>query len=105
MSEQLDTIWLLDNVCYLRDAQAVLVEQDVKEKFNDGDLSTLYVDGYRVPEWGPGNILPQMVLKNIDKAEIVGTNANFNWKVGFGLGPKLVRLVRDERTNKVVAIA
>ncbi len=102
MSEQLDTIWLLDNVCYLRDAQAVLVEQDVKEKFNDGDLSTLYVDGYRVPEWGPGNILPQMVLKNIDKAEIVGTNANFNWKVGFGLGPKLVRLVRDERTNKVV---
>lgn len=102
MNDTLENIWLLDNVCYLQDAKAVLIEQSVKEKFTDGELSILDVDGYRVPEWGQANLLPQMVLQNIDRAEIVGTNANFNWKVGFGLGPKLVRLIRDENTNKVV---
>lgn len=93
--------WLSQNFCYLKDAQAVL-SMDSSTKFEEKDLRHIDVNGYLVAQWGADNNLPQRVLGLMDKAEIVGANANFNWQVGFGLGPKLVRLVRDEKTNKIV---
>jgi len=95
-------IWIDNSICFLPEAKAVLVESSVEDKFDESNLKTRDVEKFKVPDWGPDNLLPQRVLDLMDKAEIVGTNANFNWKVGYGLGPKLVKLIRDEKNNRVV---
>ncbi|MCR5035855.1 MAG: hypothetical protein K6A73_00845 [Bacteroidales bacterium] len=94
-------ISITDNVCYMPEVNAVLMET-VEDRFSETNVYTRPIDKYRVPDWGPENLLPQKVLDLIDKAEIVGTNADFNWKVGYGLGPKLVRVIRDPKNNRVV---
>lgn len=93
--------WLSDNHCYLQDAQAVLAVQSSND-FEEKNLSNITIDKYTVAQWGTDNALPQRVLAKMDQAEIVGSNANFNWQVAFGLGPKLVKLVRDPNNNRVV---
>ena len=93
--------WLSTNHCYLKDAQAVLAVESSKE-FDDKNLSNVSIGKHTVAPWGADNALPQRVLDKMDQAEIVGSNANFNWQVAFGLGPKLVKLVRDPNNNRVV---
>lgn len=93
--------WLSNNFCYLKDAQSVLSISSA-EVFDEKDLPPTTIDKYTVAQWGVGNSLPQRILGKIDQAEIVGTNANFNWQVGYGLGPKLVKLIRDPNNNRVV---
>ena len=93
--------WLTSNHCYLKDAQAVLAIESSNE-FKEQNLSNISIDKYTVAPWGADNKLPQHVLGKMDQAEIVGSNANFNWQVAFGLGPKLVKLVRDVSNNRVV---
>lgn len=95
------SFWLSSNCCYLKDAQAVLAVRS-SEEFDDKDLSNISMGKYTVAPWGADNALPQRVLSKMDQAEIVGSNANFNWQVAFGLGPKLVKLVRDPDNNRVV---
>lgn len=102
MSDSINTIWVSEGVGVCPEAKAVLVEKAVEDKFQEGRLDIQSVGDYRVPQWGPDNLLPQKVLDLMDRAEIVGTNADFNWKVGFGLGPKLVKLIRDQKNNRVV---
>lgn len=93
--------WLSSNLCFLKDAQAV-VSMDTAKIFDEKTLPPITVGKHKVAPWGLDNSLPQKVLEKMDQAEIVGANANFNWQVGFGLGPKLVKLVRDPNSNKVV---
>lgn len=93
--------WLTSNHCYLKDAQAVLAIESSNE-FKEQNLSNISIDKYTVAPWGADNTLPQHVLGKMDQAEIVGSNANFNWQVAFGLGPKLVKLVRDVNNNRIV---
>lgn len=93
--------WLSNNFCYLQEAQAVLAVQS-SDKFEDKNVSNITIDKYTVAPWGTDNALPQSVLAKMDQAEIVGSNANFNWQVAFGLGPKLVKLVRNPNNNRVV---
>lgn len=93
--------WLTSNHCYLKDAQAVLAIESSNE-FKEQNLSNISIDKYTVAPWGADNTLPQHVLGKMDQVEIVGSNANFNWQVAFGLGPKLVKLVRDVNNNRVV---
>ena len=94
-------VWLSNNFCYLQEAQAVLAINSSNE-FDDKNLSNITLDKYTVAPWGADNALPQRVLAKMDQAEIVGSNANFNWQVAFGLGPKLVKLVRNPNNNRVV---
>ena len=94
-------VWLSNNFCYLQEAQAVLTINSSNE-FDDKNLSNITLDKYTVAPWGADNALPQRVLAKMDQAEIVGSNANFNWQVAFGLGPKLVKLVRNPNNNRVV---
>jgi hypothetical protein len=95
-------IWLTDTVFYDNDI-IIAVKQDSTDKFNEnGIIDSINVAGKLLAPWGEDNMLPQHILSQIDRAEIVGANADFNWKVGYGLGPKLVKLVRDPKNNKVV---
>lgn len=96
-----DLLWLDDNVCYCKEALVILSE-DTATVFDEKDIDPQVVSGYRLAPWGVDNDLPQKVMDKIDKAEIVGSNAGFNWKVAYGLGPRLMEVIRDPETNEVV---
>lgn len=96
--------WLTDSVAYASDAKSVLVTPpSVLNFFNEQSmLLPVWEGGYKIAPWGPDNLLPQRVMQQIDRVEIVGTNANFNWKVPYGCGPKLVKLVYSDNPAEVV---
>lgn len=99
MNPEQELIWLSNKACLCRDALVVLQNNESPTLFDEPHLDMIDVSGYRIAPWGNENDLPQKVMAKIEKAEIVGTNANFNWRVMYGLGPRLVKVVRDEETN------
>lgn len=96
--------WLSDDVCYAKEAQAVLMMQSpVSNYFNEQSmLLPVFHGGFKIAPWGANNMLPQRVMQQIDKVEIVGSNADFNWKVPYGCGPKLVKLVYSDNPDEIV---
>ncbi len=99
-TETNDVIWLGDKTALYKEA-LVIFSNDSLTIFDEGHLDPVKVDSYSVAPWGANNDLPQQVMEKIDAAEVVSTNANFNWKVPFGQGPKLVEVIRDPETNRV----
>lgn len=99
-TETNDVIWLGDKTALYKKA-LVIFSNDSLTIFDEGHLDPMKVDSYSVAPWGANNDLPQQVMEKIDAAEVVSTNANFNWKVPFGQGPKLVEVIRDPETNRV----
>ncbi len=98
MNPENDIICLSQNAWLCKDAMVIL-QNDTQTLFDEPHLDMQNIAGYRVAPWGNNNDLPQQVMAKIEKAEIVGTNANFNWKVMYGQGPRLVRVERDPETN------
>lgn len=96
-------IWIDDNVCSCKEAIAV-ISGDTRTLFDEKKLDPITEGSYSVAPWGVDNVLPQRIMSKIDAAEIVGTNANFNRDVAYGLGPLLVEKVRDKTTKKIVDI-
>lgn len=99
MNPENDVIWLSPQVAYCKEAIAIIKDNDSMTLFDEPHLDMQNVAGYRLAPWGNDNDLPQHVMAKIEKAEIVGTNANFNWRVMYGQGPRLVKVVRDPETN------
>ena len=99
-TEENDIIWLGERTAFYKEA-LVIFSNDSMTVFEEGHLDPMPVDSYSVAPWGLNNDLPQQVMQKIDAAEVVSTNANFNWKVPFGQGPKLVEVIRDPETNRV----
>jgi hypothetical protein len=95
-----NVIWLGERAAFYRETLAILGNDNIA-LFDERKLDPVNVCGYSVAPWGIDNDLPQQVMAKIDAAEIVGTNANFNWKVAYGQGPKLVEVIRDPDTNRV----
>lgn len=95
-----DVVWLGDRAAFYNNA-LVILNNDSMTVFDEQKLDPIKVQEYSVAPWGIDNDLPQQVMAKIDAAEIVGTNANFNWKVAYGQGPKLVEVIRDPDTNRV----
>ncbi len=93
-------IEVADNVFACKDALAIIKKHSSFAIFDEKNLSPARVGKYSVAPWGNNNDLPQQVMGKIDGAEIVGTNANFNWKVAYGQGPKLMEVMRDPVTNR-----
>lgn len=100
MNPENDIIWLSEKACVCKSALVILENNNSRAVFDEPDLQIMDVGGYRIAPWGNDNDLPQQVMAMIEKAEIVGTNANFNWKVAYGLGPKLMKVIRDPETNR-----
>lgn len=95
-----EVVWIGDRTAIYNNA-VVILDNDSMTVFDEKKLDPITVQGYSVAPWGIDNDLPQQVMAKIDAAEIVGTNANFNWKVTYGQGPKLVEVIRDPETNRV----
>lgn len=93
-------VWISDKVAAYKDCVAVLDSNQSFTLFDEKKLDPITAGSHTVAPWGVNNDLPQQVMGKIDAAEIVGTNANFNWKVAYGQGPKLVEVIRDPETNR-----
>lgn len=100
MNPEKDLIWVSEKACLCNSALVILENNNSPILFDEPNLDMQNVAGYRLAPWGNDNDLPQQVMAKIEQAEIVGTNANFNWKVMYGLGPRLVKVVRDPETNR-----
>lgn len=96
-------VWLMDDVLYNKEAQAILMLPDKAHSFIDEKhLIPQEVGGYTIAPWGLENLLPQRVQDKIDRVEVVGANAQFNWQVCYGLGPKLTKLVYSDNPKEQV---
>lgn len=102
MNSENDIIWLSEKACLCNEALVILQSNDSPALFDEPNLDMQDVGDYRIAPWGNDNDLPQRVMGLIEKAEIVGTNANFNWRVMYGLGTRLVKVVRDKDTNRAM---
>lgn len=92
-------IWLSEDAAFYKETIAIL-NSSTTTLFDEPHLEMQEVAGYRIAPWGNENDLPQKVMTKIEKAEIVGTNATFNWKVMYGQGPRPVKVIRDPKTNR-----
>ena len=96
-------VWLMDDVLYAKEAQAVLMMPNRASVFIDEKhLQPMPVGKYTIAPWGLENLLPQRVQDKIDRVEVVGANAQFNWQVCYGLGPKLQKLVYSDDPKEQV---
>lgn len=90
-----------NNFSYFPKAQAILGIDSSTSVYEDFNLNPLNIGKFKVAPWGGDNLLPQTIRDKVSKSEIVGANILFNRNVGFGLGPKLVKLIKNE-TGKIV---
>lgn len=96
-------LWLMDDVLYAKEAQAILMMPSRPSGFIDEkNLMPMTVDGITIAPWGCMNLLPQNVMDKIEKVEVVGANADFNWRACYGLGPKLQKLVYSDNPKEQV---
>ncbi len=99
-------VYVMDDVFYAKEAQAILMTPSTaKTVFDEKNLIPEQIGEYSVAPWGLENLLPQKVLDKIEKVEVVGANANFNWQVCYGLGLKLQKLVYSDNPKELVCDA
>ena len=96
-------VWLMDDVLYAKEAQAILMTPSKPSAFIDEKhLLPMETAGFTIAPWGWMNLLPQNIQDKIDRVEVVGANAQFNWQVCYGLGPKLTKLVYSDNPKEQV---
>jgi hypothetical protein len=88
---------LISGFSYFPEVQAVFVTP-VITVFDEKELSAVRLGKLSIAPWGASNDLPQQVIRNADKSEVVSSNLLFNMQAGYGLGPKpFRRIVEDNR--------
>ena len=94
---------VVQDVWFAKEAQAILVAPSKTiTYFDEKKLNPETIGDYQVAPWGVENLLPQRVMDKIEQVEVVGTNANFNWQVCYGLGLKLKKLVYSDNPKERV---
>ena len=88
---------LIDGITYLPGIESVLVMDSGTDFRLDYDLDPVTIDTYKVAPWGHDNLLPNHLLKRIGGNDIVSANLKFNRDVCYGLGPKLIRVLKREK--------
>ncbi len=95
-------IKVTEGVFYHKDIQAILFTEGSSGMLEEKDLEPVVIGKtWKIAPWGADNILPQAVLDKIGKSEIMGSNIKYSVDVCYGLGPKLVRKVRDDNGRVV----
>lgn len=93
-------IEILDGVTLYPEIQTVLAV-DSSAIFDEEDMMPVQVGPHKIAPWGIDNNLPAEILQKVKKSDIVGTNLRFNRDVCYGLGPKLIKAIRD-KNGKIV---
>jgi len=94
-------IEIISGITLLPEAKAILSANPSVNYFQDEKLDPITIDKMEIAPWGASNNLPQEILDLISVSDVLGANLRFNRDVCYGLGPKLVRVERNEK-GKVV---
>ena len=94
-------IELINGITYLPEIKAVIAERSSSNFFEDDNLQPVTVEKMVIAPWGASNNLPQEILDMVKESDVLGANLRFNRDVCYGLGPKLVKVVKDT-SGKVV---
>lgn len=102
MTEDMGGFHVIDGVRLFPEIQTVLVTNDSSGEFRmDKDWDPKKIGTYNIASWGCDNMLPNHLIKKVEKGDIVGANLRFNRDVAFGLGPRLVRAVERDEHGRV----
>lgn len=93
-------IEIIEGYDYYPEIKSILAV-DSSVTFEEKDMQPVTIDSYKIAPWGKSNNLPYEVRNMIEKSDVMGANIRFNRDVCYGLGPKLVKLIRD-KNKKVV---
>lgn len=94
-------IEIISGITLLPEAKAILSASPSVNYFQDEKLDPITIDKMEIAPWGASNNLPQEILDLISVSDVLGANLRFNRDVCYGLGPKLVRVERNDK-GKVV---
>lgn len=86
-------IRIIEDVHLFPEIKAVLVTDSGTELREDYDFEPLTFGKMKVAPWGMDNLLPNHILRDIEKNDVVSANIKFNRDVCYGLGPKLVKVL------------
>ncbi len=73
------------DLSYLPEVGAMIVEGSSADAMHDAD-DPITVGKYRISPWGDSNDMPQQVMDNVGKSEVVGANLEFNIRCMYGQG-------------------
>lgn len=90
-------IEVIHGITYMPEVKAIMSASPTVNLFQDEKLNPIKIDKMEIAPWGESNNLPQEILDLISVSDVLGANLRFNRDVCYGLGPKLVRVERDER--------
>ena len=94
-------IEIINGITYLPEIKAVISAKPSANFFKDEDLEPITIDKMVIAPWGAKNNLPQEILDMVEVSDVLGANLRFNRDVCYGLGPKLVKVLKD-KSGKVV---
>ena len=94
----------IDSTTVLIKESASILALNTSENFKDPEDNNVERVGKsdRIAPWGSDNLLPQHVVKAVEKNEVMGANCRFNRDVCYGIGPRLVRRSRDGEGSEPV---
>lgn len=82
--------------------KGIIMADAGQQLFNsDSTIQPITIGKHKVSPWGSNNALPEEIRDNIEKSDIMATNLRFNRDVCYGLGPKLVDIIRDKNGKAV----
>lgn len=83
----------VNGTTFLPEAKALIMSVSSSEAFKEPD-STIDVGKYKkIVPWGENNDMPQQVIANIEKCEVVGANLQFMIMAAYGQGIKPYRKI------------
>lgn len=92
---------IIEGIAYHPDIKTAVMFDSGRTLFEEKDLKEVAVDKYKIAPWGADNNFPLEVRTLIEASDVMSTNITFNRDVCYGLGPKLVRLIKNTN-GKVV---
>jgi len=93
-------IEIIEGVTLFKEIQTVLAV-DSSKIFDEEDMKPVEVGPKKIAPWGENNNLPAEILQKVKKSDIISANLRFNRDVCYGLGPKIVKAIRD-KNKKIV---
>ena len=87
---------ILEVFSFENELKGVILASEGQRLFEGNEeLKPVNLGSHVVAPWGTENNLPTELRLKIEKSEIISTNLRFNRDVAYGLGPMLVKIIRD----------
>lgn len=93
-------IEIIEGVTLFPELQIILAV-DSAQIFDEENMVPVEVGKTLIAPWGKENNLPAEILAKVKQSDVVAANLRFNRDVCYGLGPKLMRAIRNEN-GKIV---